>query len=141
MDSERLEDGRTVPLPHPGVDTGMGLERTAMVLQGVGSIFDTDLFAPIAEDFASRARNLADLPRAQSDRHLRRLADHARGACMLIADGVMPSNEGRGYVLRRLLRRALVSSMTLEVEGGLGPVSYTHLDVYKRQGEPSGGCW
>jgi alanyl-tRNA synthetase len=121
MDSERLEDGRTVPLPHPGVDTGMGLERTAMVLQGVGSIFDTDLFAPIAEDFASRARNLADLPRAQSDRHLRRLADHARGACMLIADGVMPSNEGRGYVLRRLLRRALVSSMTLEVEGGLGP--------------------
>jgi len=121
MDSEQLADGRTVPLPHPGVDTGMGLERTAMVLQGVGSIFDTDLFAPIAEDFAGRARNLASLPRAQSDRHLRRLADHARGACMLIADGVLPSNEGRGYVLRRLLRRALVSSMTLEVEGGLGP--------------------
>ena len=121
MDSERLADGRTVPLPHPGVDTGMGLERTAMVLQGVGSIFDTDLFAPIAADFAGRARNLAKLPKTQSDRHLRRLADHARGACMLIADGVMPSNEGRGYVLRRLLRRALVSSQTLEVEGGLGP--------------------
>ena len=92
-----------------------------MVLQGVSSIFDTDLFAPIAEDFAGRARNLANLPKAQSDRHLRRLADHARGACMLIADGVLPSNEGRGYVLRRLLRRALVSSLTLEVEGGLGP--------------------
>jgi alanyl-tRNA synthetase len=121
MDSERLADGRTVPLPHPGVDTGMGLERTAMVLQGVGSIFDTDLFAPIAADFASRARNLAKLPKGQSDRHLRRLADHARGACMLIADGVLPSNEGRGYVLRRVLRRALVSAMTLEVEGGLGP--------------------
>jgi alanyl-tRNA synthetase len=121
MDSERLADGRTVPLPHPGVDTGMGLERTAMVLQGAGSIFDTDLFAPIAEDFAGRARNLAGLPKGQSDRHLRRLADHSRGACMLIADGVLPSNEGRGYVLRRLLRRALVSAMTLEVEGGLGP--------------------
>ncbi|MGA8426838.1 MAG: alanine--tRNA ligase [Candidatus Dormiibacterota bacterium] len=121
MDSERLADGRTVPLPHPGVDTGMGLERTAMVLQGVGSIFDTDLFAPIAEDFAGRARNLATLPKAQSDRHLRSLADHSRAACMLIADGVLPSNEGRGYVLRRLMRRALVSSMTLEVEGGLGP--------------------
>ncbi|MFZ0995033.1 MAG: alanine--tRNA ligase, partial [Candidatus Dormiibacterota bacterium] len=121
MDSERLADGRTVPLPRPGVDTGMGLERTAMVLQGARSIFDTDLFAPIAEDFASRARNLAKLPTSQSDRHLRRLADHSRGACMLIADGVLPSNEGRGYVLRRLLRRALVSSMTLEVEGGLGP--------------------
>ncbi len=67
MDSERLADGRTVPLPRPGVDTGMGLERTAMVLQGARSIFDTDLFAPIAEDFASRARNLAKLPTSQSD--------------------------------------------------------------------------
>ena len=121
MDSEQLPDGRTVPLLHPGVDTGMGLERVAMVLQGCDSIFDTDLFAPIREDFANRSRKLASGSTTERDRHLRRLSDHARGACMLIADGVVPSNEGRGYVLRHLLRRALVSSMSLDVEGGLGP--------------------
>ncbi|MGC2191935.1 MAG: alanine--tRNA ligase [Candidatus Dormiibacterota bacterium] len=121
MDSEKLADGRTVPLPHPGVDTGMGLERVAMVLQGCASIFDTDLFAPIREDFANRSRQPGPGDQAQRDRHLRRLSDHARGACMLIADGVLPSNEGRGYVLRHLLRRALVSSMSLDVAGGLGP--------------------
>ena len=121
MDSERLPDGRTVPLAHPGVDTGMGLERVAMVLQGCASIFDTDLFRPIREDFATRSRIPEAGDTAQRDRHLRRLSDHARGACMLIADGVLPSNEGRGYVLRHLLRRALVSSMSLEVQGGLGP--------------------
>ena len=121
MDSERLADGSTQPLAHPGVDTGMGLERISMILQGGRSIFDTDLFAPIREDFARRARSLDDGPASQRDRHLRRLSDHARGACMLIADGVLPSNEGRGYVLRHLLRRALVSSMSLDVAGGLGP--------------------
>ncbi|MGA7172338.1 MAG: alanine--tRNA ligase [Candidatus Dormiibacterota bacterium] len=121
MDSEQLADGRTVPLLHPGVDTGMGLERVAMVLQGCDSIFDTDLFAPIRDDFANRSRKLDSGGATHRDRHLRRLADHARGACMLIADGVAPSNEGRGYVLRHLLRRALVSSMSLGVEGGLGP--------------------
>jgi alanyl-tRNA synthetase len=121
MDSERLPDGRTVRLAHAGVDTGMGLERVAMVLQGCASIFDTDLFAPIREDFANRSRQLETVGPAQRDRHLRRLSDHARGACMLIADGVLPANEGRGYVLRHLLRRALVSAMSLDVAGGLGP--------------------
>ncbi|HEY6538422.1 MAG TPA: alanine--tRNA ligase [Candidatus Dormibacteraeota bacterium] len=121
MDAEQLPDGRTVPLGRPGVDTGMGLERMAMVLQGCDSIFETDLFAPILEDFAERAGALPRGTAEQRARHLRRLADHARGACMLIADGVLPGNEGRGYVLRRLLRRALVSSITLEVEGGLAP--------------------
>ncbi len=121
MDSERLEDGRTVPLEHPGVDTGMGLERVAMVLQGCPSIFATDLFAPILEDFAARARPSPGAGSEPRERHLRRLADHARGSCMLIADGVLPSNEGRGYVLRRLLRKALVSARSLEVAGGLGP--------------------
>ncbi|MGH7641669.1 MAG: alanine--tRNA ligase [Candidatus Dormibacteria bacterium] len=121
MDSEQLPDGRTVPLAHPGVDTGMGLERMAMVLQGCDSIFDTDLFAPIREDFANRSEHSAEIAPTQRDRHLRRLSDHARGACMLIADGLLPSNEGRGYVLRHLLRRALVSSTNLGVAGGLGP--------------------
>lgn len=121
MDSEQLEDGSTIPLAHPGVDTGMGLERMAMVLQGCPSIFDTDLFAPIRDEFAGRARQLEKYEPSQRDRHLRILSDHARAACMLIADGVLPANEGRGYVLRRILRRALVSSMTLDVAGGLGP--------------------
>jgi len=129
MDSERLPDGRTVPLLHPGVDTGMGLERVAMVLQGCASIFDTDLFAPIREDFANRSRQLEAVGSGPRDRHLRRLSDHARGACMLIADGVVPSNEGRGYVLRHLLRRALVSSMSLDVEGGLGPCVATVVSI------------
>ncbi len=113
--------GAPFPCPIPGSTPGMGLERVAMVLQGCPSIFDTDLFAPIREDFAGRARQLEAGGPGQRDRHLRRLSDHARGACMLIADGVLPSNEGRGYVLRHLLRRALVSSMSLKVEGGLGP--------------------
>jgi alanyl-tRNA synthetase len=121
MDSEQLADGSTVPLAHPGVDTGMGLERMAMVLQGCASIFDTDLFAPIQADFAGRASKLAEQPGDQGARHLRRLSDHARAACMLIADGVVPANEGRGYVLRRLLRRASVSALSLGVDGGLAP--------------------
>jgi len=121
MDAERLADGRTVPLPQPGVDTGMGLGRLAMVLQGCDSVFDTDLLAPIREDFAARARPLARGGDDLRDRHLRRLSDHARAACMLIADGVLPANEGRGYLVRHLLRRALVSALSLEVEGGLGP--------------------
>ncbi|MGH7641221.1 MAG: alanine--tRNA ligase [Candidatus Dormibacteria bacterium] len=120
MDQNRLPDGASVPLPRPGVDTGMGLERMAMVLQGVGSIFETDLFAPLLEGFSRRSGGNRELGPEKS-RHLRRLADHSRSACMLIADGVFPSNEGRGYVLRRLLRRALVSGLALELEGGLGP--------------------
>jgi alanyl-tRNA synthetase len=121
MDSEQLEDGTKVPLPRPGVDTGMGLERISMALQGCASIFDTDLFAPILQDFAGRARRPEEPDGGPRERHLRRLSDHARGACMLIADGVLPGNEGRGYVLRHLLRRALVSSYSLEVAGGLSP--------------------
>ena len=121
MDSERLADGSTVSLAHPGVDTGMGLERVSMVLQGCESIFDTDLFAPIQADFAGRARKLGEVGVDQGARHLRRLSDHARGASMLIADGVLPANEGRGYVLRHLLRRASVSALSLDVDGGLAP--------------------
>jgi alanyl-tRNA synthetase len=121
MDSEQLEDGTRVSLPQPGVDTGMGLERIAMAVQGCASIFDTDLFAPILQDFAGRSRRSEAPGGAFRDRHLRRLADHARGACMLIADGVLPGNEGRGYVLRHLVRQALVSASSLEVAGGLGP--------------------
>jgi alanyl-tRNA synthetase len=94
------------PLPSPSVDTGMGLERMATVLQDAGSIYDTDLFGPILD----RAAEVTDKPRGSSeavDRLLRTLADHGRSAAFLIADGVTPSNEGRGYVLRRVMRRAI----------------------------------
>jgi len=121
MDSERFEDGTSAPLPHPGVDTGMGLERIAMVLQGVDSIFATDLFAPIIDDFRARSHPGPGVSEAQLLRHLRILADHTRGACSLIADGILPANEGRGYVLRRIVRRALVSALSLGVVGGLAP--------------------
>ncbi len=119
MDKEQFEDGTVQPLRRPGVDTGMGLERIAMVLQDKRSIFETDLFQPIIDDFAARA--CRSLNPAEAVRHLRILADHTRGACCLIADGVLPSNEGRGYVLRRILRRALVSARSLDVRGGLEP--------------------
>jgi len=122
MDGEQFEDGTVKPLTRPGVDTGMGLERIAMVLQGKRSIFDTDLFQPLLADFDARAqKRLEQLPGDQRLRHLRILADHTRGACCLIADGVLPSNEGRGYVLRRILRRAMVSAQGLGVEDGLLP--------------------
>jgi len=131
MDKEQFEDGSVRPLRQTGVDTGMGLERMAMVLQGKRSIFDTDLFHPIVADFDSRARSRVEGP--QRLRHLRILADHTRGACCLIADGVLPSNEGRGYVLRRILRRAMVSVQSLEVEGGLVPGAAVVTQILGRQ--------
>lgn len=128
MDSERFADGTTKPLDRPGVDTGLGLERLAMVLQGVPSIFDTDLFAPILMDFQARSR-ATTVTATERLRHLRILADHTRGACALIGDDVRPSNEGRGYVLRRILRRALVSAFSLEVEGGLIPAAEVAVQI------------
>ena len=110
------ETGRRTPLPKPGIDTGMGLERTAAVLQGVRSIYDTDLFAGIIGGFRSRA-DAADPRTAQ--RSFNVLADHVRAAAFLIADGVLPSNEARGYVLRRLIRRAAVHGRRVGLRGGL----------------------
>ncbi len=93
-----------VPLPRPSIDTGMGLERMASVLQGKRSVFDTDLFRRLIEASAEFSKNAADGPMAASHRVI---ADHLRSSCFLIADGVLPSNEGRGYVLRRIMRRAM----------------------------------
>jgi alanyl-tRNA synthetase len=96
-------------LAAPSVDTGMGLERMATVLQEATSAYDTDLFGPIldrAAEVTHRSRGTDDA----TDRLLRTLADHARSASFLIADGVTPSNEGRGYVLRRVMRRALTKA-------------------------------
>ncbi|MFO1400181.1 MAG: alanine--tRNA ligase [Steroidobacteraceae bacterium] len=101
MQYERAADGTLTPLPKPSVDTGAGLERLAAVLQGVHSNYDIDLFKGLvgAAAAATGARDLASPS-------LRVIADHIRAASFLVADGVLPSNEGRGYVLRRIIRRA-----------------------------------
>ena len=105
MQFERTADGKLQPLPSPSVDTGMGLERLCCVSQGKTSVFETDLFRPILAAIS----NLSQVPVAKEGPKavaFRAIADHIRAHCFLIADGVMPSNEGRGYVLRRLIRRA-----------------------------------
>ena len=107
MQFDRDASGRLNPLPKPSIDTGMGLERLAAVLQGVISNYETDLFTPLIEAALTfgnlTARGAHELDRVPS---LRIIADHSRAATFLIGDGVMPSNEGRGYVLRKIIRRA-----------------------------------
>jgi alanyl-tRNA synthetase len=106
MQFNRDASGTVSPLPKPSIDTGAGLERLAAVLQGKISNFDTDLFAPLI----ARAAELTGTrpgASARSDASLRIIADHARASTFLISDGVIPSNEGRGYVLRKILRRGI----------------------------------
>ena len=102
MQFNRDAEGRLTPLPAPSVDTGMGLERVAALMQGVHSNYDTDLFRALI----GAAADITNAPE-RTDKSLRVLADHIRAAAFLICDGVMPSNEGRGYVLRRIVRRAI----------------------------------
>jgi len=104
-----------VPLPKQNIDTGLGLNRMALIQQGVDSIFDTDQFVPLMELGRSLATNEID------ERALRILADHSRGMTFMIADGVVPSNEDRGYVLRRLMRRAIAQGHRLGFEGEFLP--------------------
>ena len=106
MEFDRQKDGTLRPLAAPGVDTGMGLERIASVLQGVESNYDTDLLREILEE-GSRLTGVPPGASAASDVSLRVIADHVRAVTFLIADGVIPANDGRGYVLRRVLRRAI----------------------------------
>jgi alanyl-tRNA synthetase len=115
MQYDRDASGRMTPLPKPSVDTGAGLERTAQVLAGVASNYETDLFTPIL----ARAQDLSGVTLgadAEQDVSLRVIADHARAVTFLIGDGVLPSNEGRGYVLRRILRRAARHGAQLGLE-------------------------
>src|SRR5246500_1239231 len=118
MQFDRDASGKLTPLPKPSIDTGMGLERVAAVLQGVISNYDTDLFTPLIKRAAeltgtSLKNELEKEARAKSAASLRVIADHSRAATFLISDGVIPSNEGRGYVLRKIIRRAITHGRLL----------------------------
>jgi alanyl-tRNA synthetase len=120
MQHNRDGEGRLTELPRKNIDTGAGLERILPLLQGHDSIFDTDLFLPIIDAAAS----IVGTPYgsdARTDTALRVLADHGRAFSMLVADGVLPANEGRGYVLRRVVRRAVMAARRLGVDGPIGP--------------------
>ncbi len=106
MQFDQQEDGKLRPLPAPSIDTGMGLERITAVLDGKRSNYDTDLFQPVLAAAGARAGRKYGADEAV-DVSLRVIADHARALCFLVADGVVPSNDKRGYVLRRILRRGI----------------------------------
>jgi alanyl-tRNA synthetase len=118
MQFDRDASGKLTPLPKPSIDTGMGLERTAAVLQGVISNYETDLFTPLIKRAAeltgtSLNKELNKEAHTKSAASLRVIADHSRAATFLISDGVLPANEGRGYVLRKIIRRAITHGRLL----------------------------
>ncbi|HEY0683844.1 MAG TPA: alanine--tRNA ligase [Steroidobacter sp.] len=125
MQFERSAEGTLTPLPKPSVDTGMGLERTAAVMQGVHSNYEIDLFVNLIKA-AAAATNTKDL----SSSSLRVIADHIRACSFLVADGVFPSNEGRGYVLRRIIRRAIRHGYKL---GQTQPFFYTLVGALEKE--------
>jgi len=125
MQYDRAADGTLTPLPKPSVDTGMGLERIAAVMQGVHSNYDIDLFRGLIAA-AARATGATDL----GSPSLRVIADHIRACSFLIVDGVLPSNEGRGYVLRRIIRRAIRHGYQL---GQTGPFFHGLVDALVEQ--------
>lgn len=114
MQYNRDENGVLTPLPKPSIDTGMGLERITSILQEKSSNFDTDLFVPIIKQIESITKQKYD--QGEKGFPFRVIADHSRSCTFLIADGVLPSNDGRGYVLRRILRRAIRFGRLLGVE-------------------------
>ena len=118
MQFDRDASGKLNPLPKPSIDTGMGLERVTAVLQGVISNYDTDLFTPLIKRAAeltgaSLKKELNKESLTKSAASLRVIADHSRAATFLISDGVLPANEGRGYVLRKIIRRAITHGRLL----------------------------
>jgi alanyl-tRNA synthetase len=120
MQFDRQKDGTLVPLPKPAVDTGMGLERITTVIQGVQSNYDTNLLRDIIK-YIEKLSGKTYGEKLEDDVSMRVMADHSRATAFLIADGVMPSNEGRGYVLRRIMRRAMRHAKML---GFADPVLY-----------------
>ncbi|MCL5291349.1 MAG: alanine--tRNA ligase [Actinobacteria bacterium] len=136
---DRDEEGNLHALPRKNIDTGMGLERIAAVMQDVPTVFDTDLFKPIIR-VVSKVSGVRLGESGKSDVSIRIIADHARAAAFLIGDGVVPSNEGRGYVLRRLIRRAIRHGRLLGVDEPffvkvIGAVLETMEDAYRELAE------
>jgi len=120
---DRKEDGTLAPpLAKRNIDTGAGLERTSQVLQGVTDTFKTDLFQPLVKRIESLSGTAYGAD-PQKDVSIRVVAEHARAAAFLIADGIAPSNEGRGYVLRRLIRRAALHARKLDLRPARSPRS------------------
>jgi len=129
---DRQPDGGLKPLPNKNIDTGMGLERIASVMQGVRTNFETDIFAPIVEAIDSMAQKGTDEKARKAK--VKAIADHIRAVTMIIADGVMPSNEERGYVVRKLIRRASSHARDIGMEGrGLYKLINTVVEVMKAQ--------
>src|SRR5919202_1443364 len=129
MEFDLAEDGTLTPLPQQNIDTGMGLERAAMLLQGVDSLFDIDTFRPLLDLVGTRATS----PYGSSEeatKAYRVVVEHARTAAVLVAEGVAPSNEGRGYVLRRVIRRAVQFGRRIGLEP---PFLHELADVVRQQ--------
>ena len=132
MQNEQFADGRLEPLPMQSIDTGMGLERIGALLQGKHDNYDTDLMRSLIEASAQATSTDPDGP---GKMHHRVIADHLRSTSFLIADGVMPGNEGRGYVLRRIMRRAMRHAHQL---GAADPVMHRLVPALVRQmGRPT----
>ncbi len=134
MQFNRDEAGKLTPLPKPSIDTGMGLERLAAVLQGKRNNFDTDLFAPIIASISAMS-GVAYGKNSELDVSMRVIADHLRSVCFLLSEGLMPSNEGRGYVMRRIIRRAARHAKLLGFEEPvlfkmMGSVAEAMGDIY-----------
>ena len=123
--------GNYTPLSHPNIDTGMGLERIAMVLQDKDNIFEVDVMAAIISEI-EKLSNKKYKDNKKDDVSIRVIADHAKAMTFLTSDGVMPSNEKRGYVLRRLIRRAYRHGKLLGIEGEfLTNIVEKVIDTYK----------
>jgi alanyl-tRNA synthetase len=116
MQFNRQANGDYVPLPAPSVDTGMGLERVVALMQGQSSNYHSDLFLPLLETVAEIAGKPYQRSDSEDDVSMRVIADHARATAFLVADGIQPANEGRGYVMRRIMRRAIRHGRRLGIE-------------------------
>lgn len=129
MEFDRSRDGRMTKLPRPSIDTGMGLERIASIMQGKLGNYETDLFRPIITRLEDVSRNVYG-ENEKIDIAMRVISDHVRGATFVINDGVLPSKDGRGYVLRRILRRALRYGKKIGIEREfLSDLSATVVDI------------
>ncbi len=121
MQFNRSKDGVLTPLPRPSIDTGMGLERISAIMAGVSSNYETDLFLPLIQTISEKAKVRYEMGNGALDYAFRVMADHLRSGVFLLHEGIVPSNEGRGYVLRRILRRAIQFSLELELSAPVLP--------------------